>query len=211
MEGYEKRMAKYEGTDMGEVIELALQPNEKKLVLVTHDESCFSSYDGKHTIWVDQDHKPLRPKGEGRSIMVSAFLCECHRPMKLTDEQRLLHPNVPLEAVRIIKPGKNEDGYWTNADLVKQLQEEAIPIFKALHPNYEALFMFDNSQNHHALPLDALNARVLTIKDASKIVKFQRNGWWKDKNGDLHIQSMQTSLGQPKGLKSILTERGLWS
>ena len=55
------------------------QPDsERKIVLVTHDESCFSSNDGRKTIWLDQDHNILRPKGEGRSIMVSAFLCECH-------------------------------------------------------------------------------------------------------------------------------------
>ncbi|RKF53826.1 hypothetical protein OnM2_101030 [Erysiphe neolycopersici] len=150
MERYEKRMAKYEGMDMDEVIEPALQPNEKELVLVTHYEFCFSSYDGKRTIWVDQEHRHLRPKGEGRSIMVSAFLCECHGPMKLSDEQKLLLPIVPLEVVRIIKPGKNEDGYRRNADLAKQLQEEAIPIFKVLHPNFEAFFMFDYSLNHHA-------------------------------------------------------------
>ena len=29
-------------------------------------------------IWMDEDRNVLRPKGSGRSIMVSEFLCECH-------------------------------------------------------------------------------------------------------------------------------------
>jgi hypothetical protein len=37
--------------------------------------------------------------------------------------------------------------------------------------------MFDNSQNHHALPPDALNAKVLTIKDGGKNIEPQRNGF----------------------------------
>ncbi|RKF63203.1 hypothetical protein OnM2_027075 [Erysiphe neolycopersici] len=160
-------------TDKDEVIEPEVQANEKKLVLVTHDETCFSSYDGKRTIWVDQELRPLRPKGKGRSIMVSAFLCECHGPMKLSDEQKLPHINVPSEAIRLMKPVKNEYGYWTNADLAMQLQEEAIPILKLLYPNCEVLMMFDYSQNHHSMPPDALNARVLTIKDASKTIKMK--------------------------------------
>ena len=51
---------------------------ELPIVLVTHDESCFSSHDGRNFVWFDENNHPIRPKGDGRSIMVSAFLCECH-------------------------------------------------------------------------------------------------------------------------------------
>jgi len=97
--------------------------DQKRIVIVTHDESCFYSYD-------DQDCKSLRPKSGCRSIMVSEFLCECHGPMKLSDVQQSSRPNVPCETVQIIKPGKNVDGSWTNADLVQQLEMRAIPILK---------------------------------------------------------------------------------
>ena len=129
-------------------------------------------------IWMDEDRNFLRPKGSGRSIMVSEFLCECHGPMKLSDEQRISNPDVPSETVRIIKPGNNADGYWMNTDLVEQLETRAIPIFKILHPNCIALYMFDYSQNHHALALDVLRASALNLKDGGKNIKHQRDSWF---------------------------------
>jgi hypothetical protein len=96
---YDQRMQKYEGDDLLTVVEPKLKSREKPLVLLTHDESCFSSYDGKRRMWIYQNHLPLRPKGEGRSIMVSEFLCECHDPLKLDAEQQLKNPQIPAETV----------------------------------------------------------------------------------------------------------------
>lgn len=42
------------------------------------------------------------------------------------------------------------------------------------HPETDALFMFDNSQNHHALALYALKSKVLTLKDNGANAKPQR-------------------------------------
>ena len=47
MSNYEKFLFKYEGEDMATVINPDLNPGERPLILVTHDESCFSSHDGK--------------------------------------------------------------------------------------------------------------------------------------------------------------------
>jgi hypothetical protein len=208
MQVYEKRMPNYVGDNMETVILPDLSATERNLILVTHDESCFSSYDGRTTIWMDQDRKVLRPKGDGRSIMVSAFLCECHGLLQLPPELAKEHPNVPSEAFVIIQPGKNNDGYWKNSDLVNQVESRVIPIFKILHPQSDALLMFDNSQNHHALPPNALNAKILPKKDNGTNIKPQRPGWFI--NGEIQTQEMVNHLGQPKGLVSILKERGLW-
>ena len=102
-------------------------------------------------------------------------------------------------------PGKNAQGYWTNADLVKQLREKVIPIFKILHPFSHALIMFDNSQNHHALSPDALN-----LSDGGVNTKLQRSGWFINESGVKIIQQMQNPAGVQKGVRSILMERGLW-
>ena len=83
----------------------------------------------------------------------------------------------------IIKPRKNSDGYWKNSDLIDQIENSVIPIFKILHPEADALLMFDNSQNHHALSPDALNAKVLPLKDNGANVKPQRSGWFIDSDG----------------------------
>ncbi|CAG8506348.1 8788_t:CDS:2, partial [Diversispora eburnea] len=106
------------------------------------------------------------------SIMVSDFLCPCHGTLKYNNQC----------ARNLIEPGKNRDGYWTNADLIKQLQEKVIPIFNELHSTSIGLFCFDSSQNHQSCTPDALNAVSLNLKDG----------------------------GKNKGICTILEERGLW-
>ncbi|KAH6583636.1 hypothetical protein BASA61_007904 [Batrachochytrium salamandrivorans] len=202
-------MATYTGDDMMTVILPNLAAGSKQIVVITHDESCFSSHDGKRTIWMDQERKPLRPKGDGRSMMVSEFLCECHGPMRLSVAQQLAHPSVLSETLCVIKPGKNADGYWTNKDLAEQLEFRAIPIFKILHPNCIGLFLFDNSMNHHAFAPDALKSVGLPLKDGGKNMKKMRNGWF-EIDGVRHIQPMQYLDGLSKGLDTILKERGMW-
>jgi hypothetical protein len=93
--------------------------------------------------------------------------------------------------------------------LAKQLREKVLLLFTILHPGCQALIMFGNSQNHHALPPHALNAKVLTIKDGRKNIKPQRNGWF-IRNGQKCVQPMQDAQGVQKGFKTILAEHGLW-
>jgi hypothetical protein len=126
-------MATFEGDNMSIMKMPDIIDGQKRIVFVTHDETCFDSHDGKKIIWMDQDCTSLHPKSGGHSIMVLEFVCECHGPMKLSDVQKKSHPDVPSEMVRVIKPGKNADGYWTNEDLVQQLEIRAIPISEILH------------------------------------------------------------------------------
>ena len=211
MSEHEKFFFHYDGDHMATVITPFLQPSQKPRVLVTHDESCFSSHDGKATIWMDANDRPLRPKGQGRSIMVSEFLCECHGPMKLNEALSAQNPHVPVETCTIIIPGKQQDGYWTTSDLMNQLKDKAIPIFKVLHPEADALFMFDNSQNHRSLPPDALRVSALNLSDGGKNVHNQRAGWFINSDGIRVDHPMQRSDGVQKGVRTILMERGLWS
>jgi hypothetical protein len=53
-----------------------LQPGEKPLVLVTHDESTFNANDGKRRLWLKNGEQPLRPKGKGKGIMVSGSVVD---------------------------------------------------------------------------------------------------------------------------------------
>jgi hypothetical protein len=189
MSDYQTRMFSYSGDNLEICHRPTLQDGQNPVVLVVHDESCFSSHDGKKTIWMEADRQPLRPKGQGRSIMVSGFLCECHGRLKLTSDLQILHPNLPVDAQVLIRPGAGADGYWTNADLVNQLKERALPIFKALHPGCDALFAFDNSQNHRARAPDALIASRLNVSDGGKSVKPTRPGCFIDKDGQKPVSS----------------------
>jgi hypothetical protein len=93
---------------------------------------------------------PLRKKGNGRSIMVSEFLLEACGRLQLSEEEKRIHPNVPVEARCYLTPGRNQEGYWTVEDLLNQIKNKAIPIFETKFPDAIAVFAFDNSTNHTA-------------------------------------------------------------
>lgn len=74
MEMYTTRMVEYKKD--GEVATpLSLKPGEKRLILLTHDESTFYAHDQRKVMWRAQDATPIpHAKGQGQSIMVSDFL-----------------------------------------------------------------------------------------------------------------------------------------
>ena len=171
-----------------------LQDGQRRAVCIFHDESCYNSNDSNSIIWVEDGFKELKSKSRGRSLMVSGFICECHGFCR-KDQRR---------AYKIINPGKNADGYWTNEDLVKQLQD-AIPLIEEIHPHCELYFIFDNSKNYHARRPDGLSASQLNLSDGGKNVPKLRDTIY---NGE--VQKMQNDNGVQKGIRTILTERGLW-
>lgn len=208
---YEKRMIQYVGNLMETSISPELSEGEKVLILVTHDESCFGSNDGRSFCWIDDNNREIRPKGNGRSVMVSAFLCECHGILKLPEDIQALHPELPADSTVLLKPGANAEGYWKNSDLVTQLKETAVPIFKILHPNCDGLFMFDNSQNHHARAPDALSVSNMNLRNGGANQRLMRDGWFIDSQGNRLQQKMVMDDGvTSKGLAQVLKERGLW-
>ena len=75
-----------------------LGSDEKEIILVTHDECIFYSYDGKRGVWVRNGELPLKKKGNGRCIMVSEFLTEIGGRLHLSQDQTANNPDVPNEA-----------------------------------------------------------------------------------------------------------------
>ena len=217
-------MDQFVGDDMNTVISPELSDGGKKIVLITNDESSFDAHDGKRFVWKEVEKQSLYPKGSGRSIMILQFLCQCHGAMEVTLTEELFEqypslsgtPGDVIETVKVIKPGKNADGYWTNKDLVDQLCLTQT-VFKFFHPDCIALFVFDNSQNHLAMGPDALIANRLNLKDGGKNVPHIRPGWY-EKDGIFFQQEMQyEGSGKyaingriQKGIQQILNERGLW-
>lgn len=272
---YEKFMENYETKKDGDgnVIShttVAAEDCRKKIVWVTHDESCAKANDSNNHAYLfhqdatdgSKESKPPMSKNEGASYMVSGFVCPCHGFMQVTQEQ-VDHYNQqidqlnqaagagagqrphfivgaqapagyandahPLEAWTWIKPGVNRDGYWKNEHLVHQFNNKAAHIFRILHPGCEALFLFDNSANHHMMRSDARNAFIMTLKDGGnpKEVHLGRQAGWFFKADGLKVtqpmdieKRLKVPGGAPgdyqlvwetKGLKTILEERGLWS
>jgi hypothetical protein len=211
MSRYETRMPVYSGEFMEQAIMPELEEATKPLILVTHDESCFAANDGRSFCWLDDENRQIRPKGNGRSLMVSAFVCECHGLLRLPSELQQAFPDVAYDSTVLIKPGANSDGYWKNSDLVRQVSEKAIPIFRILHPNCDGLFIFDNSQNHHAKAPDALSVSNMNLRDGGANQRLMRNGWFVNAEGMRIEQAMVSEDGKTsKGLKRVLNERGIW-
>ena len=62
MKKLKKLMLKPIDEDIIIIIESQLDFNEKKHILITHDESVFYANDGKKTYWDPRNHAPLKKK-----------------------------------------------------------------------------------------------------------------------------------------------------
>ncbi len=110
MKELEQRMARYEEEKM-DAIPPVLRPEERELILITHDECIFYTNDRKKKIWIPDDEMLLRKKGNGKSIMMSEFLSKACGQLKLNEEEATRNPNIPTEARCYLLPGKNQEGY----------------------------------------------------------------------------------------------------
>lgn len=79
----------------------------------------------------------------------------------------------------------------------------AIDIFEKKYPLAQGLFIFDHAPSHMKKPDDALNPDRMNVKDGGKQPIMKDTVW----NGV--IQRMTTEDGQPKGMKTVLEERGV--
>ena len=100
--------------------------------------------------------------------MVNDFLLEIDGRLKLNENEILLHSKVPIEARKFLKPGKNEEGWWTAEHLLDQVVNYAILIFEVKYPNCISIFAFDNSTNHRAMAKDALNVNNMNVNPGGK-------------------------------------------
>ena len=209
MAEWQKRMDIYAGDEMEICIQPELSSGERKVVLVTQDECIFQAHDGSKRIWQEETRREIRPKGPGASIMVSAFLCQCHGMLRLPNETAEIYPDLESDSTVIMYPGTNKDGYFTNVHLAQQTSK-MLKIFEILHPGCSALVAYVNSSNHHAMADDALVASRLNLKDGGKNVCKLRDGWFDACDGVRCIQKMVSENGKQKGIRTILQERGLF-
>jgi hypothetical protein len=201
-----ERMASYSGEYMATVD----SPATHEVVWVTHDESIFYANDDGGMVWTNAAYPDLAKKGRGRSIMVSEFLCPCHGRLYMPGDEGKTFVTETLHV------GKAQEGYWTSEHVVRQVSLKALPAFAALHPGCTALFTFDQSTNHAAYAVDALRAASMNLNPGGKQPKLQ-DGWYTV--GSSRVAQAMSYLddhpvpalqGLPKGIKAVLTERGLW-
>ena len=118
----------------------------------------------------------------------------------------------------VFKAGKNQDGYFSAEDLLKQV-EKSIDIFEAKTNGFvTGLFLFDNAPSHQKWAGDTLSA--------CKMPKRPNDGWTHHKDGPQMcngtfgptniLQEFYFPLDHPtipgwfKGMEVIICEWGLW-
>ena len=150
--------------------------------------------------------------------MVSAYVCPCHGIMRI--------PGTPAEvaeimerigaasdiAVEYLDVGIRRGGYWTATHAAAQLQSTIIPIAKYLHPGAELHFIFDRSQNHLARAPDAVVPTRISLSDNGKRRPMRSTARvsFDGLTSTVTMQNYQYENGTNKGLRRILTERGLY-
>ena len=105
----------------------------RKLVLIFHDESTFHSNDDQGWMWGEKGKMVIKPKGQGRGIMISDFIDEHNGFLALSnaefEEGKQTYPNLKQEARVKLKIGAEFEGYW-NSDKFLQQMVDAIQIAK---------------------------------------------------------------------------------
>ena len=83
----------------------------RKLVLIFHDESTFHSSDDQGWMWGEEGKTIIKPKGQGRGIMVIDFIDEHNGYLPLTNTEfeqgKLTYPDLKQEARVKLKLGRN--------------------------------------------------------------------------------------------------------
>ena len=180
----------------------------RKLVLIFHDESIFHSNDDQGWMWGEKGNTILKPKGQGRGIMVSDFIDEHNGFLALTDAEyeqgKQMYPDLQQHTHRLLKYGAEFEGYWNSEKFLVQV-EAAIKIAKVKYASYQynVIWFFDHSSGHTAFAEDALNASRMNVRPGGKQPVMYDTIY----NGKL--QKMVLADGTPKGMKLVLEERSV--
>ncbi|KAF9012340.1 hypothetical protein BDQ17DRAFT_1232750, partial [Cyathus striatus] len=152
--------------------------------------------------WILNGEFPIRKKGARQGIHHSEVICLTVGWLK--------------EGSQSMEYGKHYNGHWNGKMFFKQMHEYIISAFeKAYSPEYQALFLIDNSQGHSAYAKDALLTSRMNLHPGGKQA-CMRDGWY-FKNKEKITQKMvfpedhSEFPGLPKGMREVLIEHGLWS
>ena len=236
----EQKMRIYHGDNMENFTDPTLKAGEKRVVLITHDESTFNCSMARRIYWMEGKKRKCLPKCKGQSIMVSGFVCDCHGfmidPDDSTNQSFCLFEagtgtvhNTPFssfEALLFLTSPTSlstaREGWWDTADMASQV-EKMIPLAQKLHPDCHLVLALDNSMNHHGKAPDGLDVKhpSTNLSDGGKNQRRQiRDGWFINAEGEKVVQRMHhysvgaddvEVKGNAKGLATILQERGLFT
>ena len=150
-------------------------PGIKPLMIFVQDESIYSQFLlGNRQQWVGpQGQRPLLPKTDGLSLMISAFqsretgfgvdisqmqmeeINESHRGKTYIDidAAMAIHGQAAKKDLKQspfivhFKLGAISEGYWTYNHMAIQF-EDCVDCLKVMHQQFNFVFLFDHSQGH---------------------------------------------------------------
>ncbi|CAG8744116.1 6676_t:CDS:2 [Dentiscutata erythropus] len=95
MKKLEPILLEYEDEDLTKLVEKEIPPKVKQHCVITHDETTLSANNDEKMRWGPEGEYKIHPKGQGRGIHVSKFLCEPLGRVHLTEKQHVAHPEIP--------------------------------------------------------------------------------------------------------------------
>ena len=142
-----------------------LPPGGKRVIIWFHDESVFYAHDHRKRVGTTKMPVLNYAKGEGVSLMVADFVS--------ADFGWFTSPDGNKSACCLFRPGANQDGYFTNEEIIEQV-DKAINILHEYYPgsDFDHVFIYDNAMTHLKRAEDALSARKMpknTPKPGKKI------------------------------------------
>ena len=171
------------------------------IVIWVHDESTFYANDQCVLHWVhsSESAKPYA-KGEGALQMVVDFVSLDYGWLR---EKKRWVPTKRLQGTHkhcssngsarvMFKAGKNQDGYFTNDEILAQANQ-AMDILDNDYPDDEHVFFYDNTKTHTVCQPDALSAWYMTVKPPKDVAS---NFLCTVKNPDGTIQKIQMQDGK---------------
>jgi hypothetical protein len=216
---------RYDGDDcdIPVLVDPEILGDNRNTVFVYHDESTIHAKERPTTSWLLPGTNELRSKSLGRLIHISDFILEPTGRLVLTPEQEEAHNLGSTDAATVIYPGSQGDPWWDMKQLCAQILEKAIPIFEALHPGAQGVFVFDCSSAHEAYGPNALRVQNMNLGSGGKqsrlrdtiipsddplIPEHLRGQRQEMCYPDNYI--VQSLANQPKGIEQVLSERGIW-
>ena len=180
----------------------------KRLVLLYHDESTFHSNDDQGWVWAEKWSQQIKPKGQGRGLMVSDFIDEHNGYLRLSDaeydEARSSHSDLWKEARYILKYGTDSQGYWNSDRFMNQVKQAAtIAEIKYPRASNTIVFLFDQSSGHTAYDSDALQVSRMNVNPGGSQPAMRDTTY----NGTVY--KLVDANGVPKGMRRVLIERGV--
>lgn len=103
----------------------------------------------------------LQTKSFDQLIHISNFVLESHGCLKLPWGSASA-PQEPTNATFVIYAGTKGNVWWNMKQLCAKIQK-AIHIFECLHPEWQAVFVFDFSPAHKAHEPAALQVRKMNL------------------------------------------------